>query len=159
MGIVVRTADESDTEELLELWLGLSADGTEADGRYRLRPDAPSTIRVVITQQWLADHAHLVVVAVDDTRLVGFMTARIAEPHHVLETPLTVVVTDAYVAADCRRGGVGRQLFEAVNRWARHLGVQQVEVGTLALDVRAVAFWRSLGFCDWRISLARPVSD
>ena len=84
------------------------------------------------------------------------MTARLAPPHPVLDSPPTAVITDAYVSPDHRRGGVGRALFDGVIAWATRRGVGQLEVGTLARDVRAVAFWRDLGFGEWRVNLARP---
>ena len=34
-------------------------------------------------------------------------------------------------------------------------GVDAVEVGTLALDDRAVAFWSAVGFGPWRVTLRR----
>jgi GNAT superfamily N-acetyltransferase len=65
------------------------------------------------------------------------------------------VITDASVTAAHRRAGIGRQLFHDIEQWAHTLGADNLEVGTLALDERAVAFWRSLGFEDWRVTLAR----
>ena len=158
MTIRVRTADQSDVDELLELWVALSADGHEADDRYLIKPDAAATARTFIARQWLVDCNYRVVVADAGTTIVGFMTARMAHPHHVLDAPPTAMITDAYVEPSHRRVGLGRQLFQAVRLWARDHDVEQLEVGTLALDTRAVGFWRSLGFGDWRIALARPTA-
>lgn len=155
MTVVIRQATPLDGDDLVRLWLGLSADGQLADERYRIRADADTTAEHFVTQQWLADPDHRVVIA-GDSEVVGFMTARLAPPHHVLVSPVTAVITDAFVAPAHRRRGVGRHLFEAIGEWAGTRGVAQLEVGTLALDQRAVAFWRSLGFGDWRVTLARP---
>ena len=46
------------------------------------------------------------------------MTARVSPPHSVLQTPMTVMITDAYVAPEQRRAGIGRDLFEVVIEWA-----------------------------------------
>ena len=82
----MRTTNDSDVDELVGLWFALSADGYEADDLYLLKSDAASTSRTFIAQQRFVDHAHRVVVADAGLRIVGFMTARIAGPHHVLET-------------------------------------------------------------------------
>jgi GNAT superfamily N-acetyltransferase len=146
-----------DADGLVELWLQLSAAGHAADQRYAIRPDAATTARQFIPDVWLSAPDHRVVVAVDGSQLVGFMAVRLAPPHHVLEVPPTAVVTDAYVDVAYRRAGVGRRLFKDVHAWASAHGVRVLEVGTLAQDHRAVSFWRSLGFDDWRVALARSI--
>jgi GNAT superfamily N-acetyltransferase len=148
-----------DVDGLVDLWLQLSAAGHAADHRYAIRPDAATTARRFIPDVWLSAPDHRVVVAVDERQHVGYMTARLAPPHHVLQAPPTAVVTDAYVDAAYRRAGVGRRLFEDVHTWASAHGVRVLEVETLAQDHRAVSFWRSMGFDDWRVSLARRIKE
>ena len=157
MPIDLRPATETDVESLLRLWLALSAEGEAADPRYRMRRDAADAARIFIASQWLSDVDHRVVLAEAGERIVGFMTARVSPPHSVLQTPTTVMITDAYVDPEQRRAGIGRDLFEALIEWARDRGAEQVEVGTLALDHRAVAFWRSVGFGDWRVTFAQSL--
>jgi ribosomal protein S18 acetylase RimI-like enzyme len=48
---------------------------------------------------------------------------------------------------------VGRALVAQARAHARAEGIDSIEVGTLALDERAVSFWRSMGFGDWRVTL------
>jgi GNAT superfamily N-acetyltransferase len=98
----------------------------------------------------------VVLVAEAPDGLAGFMATAVAEAHLVLDAPVTLRITDAYVAPADRRRGIGRGLFTAVEQRAHDGGVAVLEVGTLALDGRAVAFWRALGFGDWRMSLQRP---
>lgn len=152
----IRRAAAADLNPLVELWLALGAEGRRADARYRLRADALITGRTMLADRLLADGS-LVVVADTGGALAGCMSAVAAETHPVLEGPATLRITDAYVAPTHRRRGVGRRLFEAVERFARDGGFAALEVGTLALDDRAVAFWASLGFGEWRVSLQRPV--
>jgi ribosomal protein S18 acetylase RimI-like enzyme len=151
----VRGAEEQDFEHLVELWQALSEAGNTADGRYRLRNDARRTAARFIAEEWLGhDVSHRAWVAVvEDGAIVGFIATRTAEPHPVLDQPLTLVISDAFVAEAYRRQGVGRALVAAVREHAANEGTRAIEVGTLALDARAVAFWRSLGFDDWRVLL------
>jgi GNAT superfamily N-acetyltransferase len=157
VGVEVRAAERDDVGALVELWQALSADGHAADQRYQVRRDAVALARTFVVQQWLRTADHHVVVAVDEAP-VGFVTVRMSPAHPVLEPPPTAVVTDAYVAPSRRRTGVGARLFDGVRAWSLERGVEQLEVGTLALDQRAVAFWRALGFGDWRVVLARPAT-
>lgn len=145
----VRDAVGADADALLRLWRSLAAEGTRADPRYRLGHDADDVMRRIITDDWLgAGRQRLVLLAVSDGDPVGFIAGPQSDVHPVLEAPDTIVITDAYVAPDHRRRGVGRQLVGAVVERAGALDAEVLEVGTLTLDRRAVAFWTSQGFGD-----------
>ena len=148
----VRFAHPSDKPQLIDLWLELSADGHSADARYSLRPHAAETASGFIDGWVRGDQPTWV--AVVGGNVVGFIVTKRAAPHPVLNLPDTVVVTDAYVLDEYRRQGIGRQLFAAARDHALAEGVRALEVGTLTNDHRAVSFWRSMGFGDWRVTLA-----
>ncbi|MDY7101238.1 MAG: GNAT family N-acetyltransferase [Actinomycetota bacterium] len=151
----VRLATAVDLDGLVELWAALGADGHRADRRYRFRDDAAAIARTILADGWLDDR-RCTLVAAAHGRLVGCMAVLPVEPHPVLDEPPTWRVTDAYVSPSHRRRGLGRRLFAAAHDVAVARGAVSLEVGTLALDERAVAFWRSLGFGDWRVTLQCP---
>ena len=151
----IRPAVSSDADRLLELWWQLTIDGSAADARYEPRPDARSSARGFIHERWLAEGStQTALVAEDDNRVVGFIVVRPAESHPVLNLPPTLLITDAVVEPSARRKGTGRSLVAAVRDLARRECFGSIEVGTLALDDRAVAFWRAMGFTDWRVTLS-----
>ena len=154
--VTIRPAVLADLDPLVELWCELNRAGASADGRYRLRDDFRDVGAAIVRDTWMDESATHVLVAADRSgRLVGFVATKRALEHPVLSSPATVVFTDMFVAADHRRAGVGRLLFEEACLRARADGVEAFEVGTLALDSRAVAFWRSVGFVDWRVTMSR----
>lgn len=106
---------------------------------------------------WLTDDQPTWVAEVDG-KPAGFIVAKPAPPHPVLDTPSTLVVTDAYVSASFRRNGIGSALFDVVSDYAQGAGIDVIEVGTLALDERAIDFWRSHGFGEWRVTMSRQLS-
>lgn len=148
----IRLAHPSDKGRLIDLWLKLSADGHSADARYLLGPHASEAAAGFI-EGWVRGEQPTWV-AVVGGQVVGFIVTKPAAPHPVLNLPKTVVITDAYVLDEYRRQGMGRQLFAAARDNAVAEGVQALEVGTLTNDHRAVSFWRSVGFGDWRVTLA-----
>jgi GNAT superfamily N-acetyltransferase len=133
----------------------LSADGYAADRRYHLTAQALQVAEAFI-DDWVRG-THPTWVAAHDGAIVGFMATKTAPAHQVLQLPATIVITDAYVVEDHRRRGIGQALFETVRDHARDHGFAAIEVGTLALDRRAITFWRSLGFGDWRVTLAQAI--
>lgn len=56
------------------------------------------------------------------------------------------VIWDVRVAPAMRRGGIGVQLFEAAERWARQHGCRQLKVETQNINVPACKFYASRGF-------------
>lgn len=153
--VVLRRARSSDKDRLVELWFRLSADGHTADVRYVLAAHAGEAA-VDFVEGWVTG-AQPTWVAEADGQVVAFIVTKRAAAHVVLELPETLVITDAYVLDEYRRRGIARGLFETVRDHAETEGVTALEVGTLANDNRAVAFWRSVGFGDWRVALARSV--
>ncbi len=149
----IRRAHADDANRLLELWSELSAAGHEADRRYQIKQGADQAMAESI-KVWLTDDQPAWVAEVRG-EIAGFIVARPAPAHPVLDTPSTLVVTDAYVAAPFRRNGVGSLLFDPVNEHAESLGITVIEVGTLAFDARAIEFWRNHGFTDWRVTMSR----
>ncbi len=64
-------------------------------------------------------------------------------------------IQELFVTPHARRTGVGRVLVETAVQAAEAAGYGHIEVSTLAKDGRAVAFWRSMGFGDWWVTLRR----
>ncbi len=138
------------------LWRELSDAGRSADSRYRVRQDADHVMAEAI-ERWCTDEQPAWVADIDGD-LVGFIVARRSPPHAVLEAPPTFVITDAHVSEPFRRRGIASALFDAAQRYAASCGATVIEVGTLARDERAIAFWRSQGFGEWRVTLATELS-
>jgi GNAT superfamily N-acetyltransferase len=152
----VRRGLPADREPVLELWWQLSDDGREADPRYRVPSDAEPVAHALVDGWFSPGSAHLVWVA-ETERIVGFVAARPAEPNPLLNRPPTMVLTDAIVGHSARRQGIGRLLVRSVREYAAQNGFGSLEVGTLAHDARAAAFWQAMGFSEWRVVLESPV--
>lgn len=156
---IIRSATPSDADGIAALWLQLNQTGELVDDRYLLKHDVDTIGHHLIAEDWLAEDTTQVVVADDDGTLVAFIATRPLETSRVRLTKPGVLVTDLFVAPSHRRRGVGRQIVEAVIDREAMANRESIEVGTLAKDSRAIAFWRSLGFGDWRVTFERPVSQ
>ena len=152
---MIRPATPDDHEVLLDLWEDLNRNGSEADPRYRPTADARAQMKTYTANSWFEQVPFPRCLVADDDGVVGFIHGfpRTAVP--VIDLAPTVRIGDLYVAPSHRRSGVGRSLVQAMPSWAKAAGHPRAEVGTLTADARAVAFWRSMGFGDWQISLSR----
>ena len=146
-----------DVTAVLALWARLNDAGGASDERFVVRPDASADLRHIINDQWLGRFRPFPACYVCDHEgvVVGWVQGDICPPHPILDEPPKVRIGNLWVEPPYRRRGVGRTLVETFVQEAQQAGFPWVEVGTLGRDARAVAFWRALGFGDWRVTLLR----
>ena len=153
---MIRPAVRADVPWVAGAMLRLGAAGTDADARFVLGPEAPAFFRERVGA-WFDVFQPFppCVVAERGGTPVGFLAGAPAKDHPILVTPRTAVISDLWVEPDHRRHGLARALVERFHAAALAAGYPRLEVSTLALDLRAVAFWRSIGFADLRLVLDR----
>jgi ribosomal protein S18 acetylase RimI-like enzyme len=155
-GVAIRPMRPADHEAVLDLWERLMATGRAADPRYDYHDDARRIFRDWVRDEWsIARPFPRVLVASAGDRLVGYVQGGEVQVRPLFRGPRTASIGDLWVEEEWRRRGLGRALVEAFLAQARAAGIQRFEVGTLALDARAVGFWKTMGFTDWRVVLLR----
>ena len=92
---------------------------------------------------WLADE-YKAVVFVDETEPVGYALYR--------ETATEIYLRQLFVRRDRRRRGIGRKAMGILRDqiWSSH---KRMTVEVLTANVSAVAFWRSVGYRDYCLTL------
>ncbi|CAN5903845.1 GNAT family N-acetyltransferase [soil metagenome] len=135
MGAIdVRAADERDRDLIAELIGELGYDVDQ--DRLGERLQAASAV------------GNVVLVATVDERVVGIISAAIVPM--LAEADAMMRITALSVTASMRGRGVGRALMSAVERQARQLGADVVEVGSGRRPERLAAhrFYQALGYVD-----------
>lgn len=92
----------------------------------------------------LANELGCVLVAEAEGQVVGMCTGQLLVS--TAEGGLTLLVEDVVVDAQWRGRGVGRLLVEAVSDWARANRVSRLQLLADRNNVRALGFYRSLGW-------------
>jgi ribosomal protein S18 acetylase RimI-like enzyme len=106
----------------------------------------------------LSDRSAIVLVAEIDGRIVGYITGRVrVEPRRVL--PRRGIVEDWYVDETVRGSGVGRALFEELERRFSGRGCDVVESATWANNDGARKAHEALGFREIRVMFRKRTSD
>lgn len=155
--IKIRRATEQDAETLANLWKNLLAEQHEVDARFAAADDA--------IERWLNDlgewiHApdvRHIVVADSEADTVGFASAQLWWPPLVYEQKLEVYLDELYVKPEFRRQGVGTQLLESVESWARKQEVSRIRIGTLAKNTETIDFWKEKGAREFLVALLLEV--
>jgi len=156
--VTIRRAKSSDEAAAVALWQHLQDEHTAQDARHRPSASAPERWRNDF-RVWIGSDAHRVFVAEVDGELVGFVTAHPHWPGPMYVQELEIYITELVVAPECRSGGVGARLVEAVRAWAREQGVARIRAGVLSRNERGRAFWKREGAEDFFTTVTLSVLD
>src|SRR5438105_15209706 len=90
--------------------------------------------------------------------VVGFVCVMAREEPHKDEAPEPFAyISDLVVRTACRGRGVGRQLIQQAENFARDAGAGQLRVGVLARNADAHRLYRDCGFRDYTVQLVKPL--
>jgi GNAT superfamily N-acetyltransferase len=131
MGIDFRPARLADAEQLVGLVEELGY------------PSAPEAVRARLAGLLAAPEQAVFVASNARDEVVGWVHV---QAFHSLATDAVGLVTGLVVAADVRRGGVGRGLMRAAEDWARARGLASMRLRSRVARADAHAFYRRLGF-------------
>jgi ribosomal protein S18 acetylase RimI-like enzyme len=143
----LRRAEVDDLDDLIELWIEVTAHHAALDPLFTLRPNARPVIERLIRSQ-LRDSESAIFVAGSLGSLAGFCCVRIDRAPPILEETRRAEITDLGVRVALRRRGLGRKLAAAALDWTAERGIDRVEVRVASGNAEGQAFWRELGFDD-----------
>ncbi|MHA1595982.1 MAG: GNAT family N-acetyltransferase [Candidatus Baldrarchaeia archaeon] len=138
----IRRATAEDLDTIINLWLALASYHEKLDSAYKLSSRATSFYRTLASDLLMRG---LVLVAEEDRRIVGFLTAEIFyNPTFV--PSLQGRILDIYVEENYRRRGIGSQLVKEALKWFQANGVQCVLVNVAEQNKVALNFWSKMRF-------------
>jgi len=146
--IHVRRAQPEDLPNIKTLWQEMMQYHQGRDVRFSTVPHAED-LAGDLMRNALRDPERLVLVAVDERRVVGYAYASILETVEMFQLSRYGFVADLAVTADARRKGVGTALWETLREWFIEQGVSAVQLNVSVLNPEAEAFWRDCGFADF----------
>ena len=86
----------------------------------------------------------------EQNRMVGVVNATLWNESGMVKGVKTVCLDNIYVLPECRRKGVGRLLFHAVEDWAREQGAVRLDLHTWDFNRDAIALYRTMGMTPQR---------
>lgn len=95
----------------------------------------------------LQDKNRPILVAEESSEVVGyaFCVLQNTENDPVLQSHLTVYIDDLCVDENCRGGGIGKALYQAVLDYAKRLGAYNVTLNVWAENKSALKFYEKMG--------------
>jgi ribosomal protein S18 acetylase RimI-like enzyme len=132
---------------MLAVWQEAADMLAKVDSRYRLAADAATrwqeTLSAMLNRQDTA-----VFVAVSKVRkghILGYIVGSVVPNMPTFTVERIGLVSDLAVDSHGKVGGIGRSLFDALAKWLREQGIQQVVALVPHRHAIAQAFWRALG--------------
>ncbi|MEM6325986.1 MAG: GNAT family N-acetyltransferase [Bacteroidota bacterium] len=155
---LIRKARRADRDGALALWRLLQAEHEAQDPRYRLSHDAEARWSTDF-RDWTRAHSSGVWVAEADDRLVGLLTAHLAEPAPVYRSTPFVFIGEIVVATKWRGQGIARLLLGAARDWGRQIGAGEIRAGVLATNPAGRRFWARQGAEDFSVTVTIPLEE
>ena len=105
----------------------------------------------------IADDERPIFVAVDGEKVVGYAFC-IFQQHNndnVLTDIKTLYIDDICVGHECRRQGVGKELYNAVVDYARSNGCYNITLNVWSCNPSAMRFYESLGLSPMKVCMEK----
>ncbi|HWI53778.1 MAG TPA: GNAT family protein [Symbiobacteriaceae bacterium] len=142
VAIAIRRATEADAEQ----WLAVSQQLDRETKFMLLEPGERTVTAERLRERFstsLVDNESLYLAAVtDEGRLVGLLGASRGDyrrNRHCAD--IWIGILQAYTGQ-----GIGRRMFEALEAWAREVGLHRLELTVMAHNARGIALYKKMGF-------------
>lgn len=150
-----RDLSPTDADAVAELWLAGAQESAIVDSA--LQPGVSLAQHSALLTQKLDSRAVIGWGAFSaESKLQGYLTARIAEAEPVFVKDTYLYLLDLDVRADARRQGIASALVRMARSFAANNGISSIEVNWLIHDGTASVFWSNQGFSQY-LARARVV--
>ncbi len=143
--VTIREARENDVEVLVDLVVRLKRLNSEFDPLFSARNDCAERARGYLVNAIHNGKDHLLLVAEDMGKIVGFIKADIRE--RLFYSPsVEGAIVDFYIMPEYRRKGLGRMMLEKTIGILRERGAQLITAEFPTQNQIAINFYNKMGF-------------
>ena len=142
-------AEEKHILDIRNLWTEFLKYSEEFHPMFAIGEGAAEHMEKNFLRPALQDKNHLVLLALDDSKAAGYAVAKVNEKLPQKHDFITGVIDHLFVTQDCRRRGVGGQMYAEIVKWFKAASVNRVEVQLIGKNKVACAFWKKQGYGDF----------
>ncbi len=148
----IRKATSADLLAVVELWKELMDFHSNLDSFFSRSLDGHKSFRSWIEKELESDSAELFV-AESSGELLGYIKTEISNYPPVFELKKFGVISDAAVAGEYRREGIGEALYRHAMNWFREKDIKRVELRVADVNHVALGFWKKMGFAPYMTTM------
>ena len=144
----IKLATQSHIPEIVKLWQEFMVHHEDIDPRFPMRKDAPSNFEKYL-RELMQSEENLVLVALDNDRVIGFATCCISEYTPIWELERYGSIDSIAIQSSYRRRGIGEQMLAKIYEWFKLQDVDRIELSVAARNQTGYSFWIKHGFRDF----------
>ena len=141
----VRRAFSDDLQAIASLWRGLARYHEPKSTYFELAPGAERKFASYVRRSMKRKDV-AVFVAQKNSKLVGYLIAKIKEEKPVFKLRKRGTITELFVEKGYRRRGVGRKLVKKALAWFRNRNLQFAELSVYVKNISGKIAWKRMGF-------------
>jgi len=151
---IVRLANSSDIQEIIQLWLELMETHERINAFFKMSEDAESRFYRYLQSciEPSDEKMNQVFVLVAQTKaqqnrkIIGYIMGNISTYPPVFEVQQYGDISDICVSSDFREQGIGRLLVNKAKKWYKDRGIQRIHIMAASGNPIALIFWKKMGF-------------
>jgi len=155
--IEIVRAEERHVPDIGKLWLEYMHFHQDIDPIFTTVDDAVPIFEENHLLPVMKSEDSLVLVALDEGRVVGYSFSEIRQTSKVLKRNRHGYVHDMAVTASYRRRGIGEKMFDELLNWFYSKNIDRVELDITTKNQVASSFWKKHGFTNYTRRLYRQI--
>jgi ribosomal protein S18 acetylase RimI-like enzyme len=142
--MVIRTANIMDIEKILDL------EKQVFEIHFKARPDLIKKfpMNYEFVKNLIEGNTGKIFIAEENEQIIGhcIINIRVIKDHHLFHDMKNIEIDDMCIDENYRRKGVGKKLFEEVEKYAKEIGVNNIELMVWEFNQSARKFYEYIGF-------------
>ncbi len=141
----IMVAQASHVPEIVDVWEEFALYHQDIDPRYSMVDNVRTGFEEYLRRLIVAEDT-LVLVAVDEGKVIGFSVAQIRKSVPGFKREKFGAIDMMAVTARCRRRGIGTAILEKILDWFRSQKIDMIELSVASGNKVGYPFWKKHGF-------------
>ena len=153
----IREASIYDFDSLHELYSHVDQNHNDAHPE-QFKPSSEIKRPDEYFEKLLSDDNVVLLVASLEKEVVGFVHAELHEMNHpVLYNYKYGHISDVVVNPRFKRNGVGKLLFQSVEKWLKEKGAREISLTVFSFNTEAIFFYQNSGFTNRHCKMVKSL--
>lgn len=148
----IRKATPADLPAIVELWKDLMDFHYNLDSFFSRSKDGHENFLKWVEKEMESDSAELFV-ADSSGKILGYIKIEISNYPPVFELKKYGMISDAAVATEYRRKGIGEALYQRAMDWFKDKEIERIELRVANVNTVAQGFWKKMGFIPYMTTM------
>ena len=153
----IRKAIQQEVEAICDVFCEYIDFHYQFDPSYKRAKNAHKVFAGFISSQ-ISSRKALVLVAIKDQKIVGYLNASITLKPPVFETRRYGIIYDLAVTSSQRRLGIGTELYQNCLEWFETKNLDRIELGVTTTNPISNKFWKKMGYLPYYKKLYKVIS-